>query len=327
MKRSTFVVAVMLLSAVGVGAQRQREWVMEALPLLPGATFAEALNVNDRGEAVGWSGATFYTAHAVLWRDGAAIDLGTLGGPMSRAFGINDRGQVVGEAEVAPGDSHAFLWEDGVMHDLGDAGPFNRAWAINHHGDVVGHYQLQPLLWRDGVLTELTGMITAFDVNDRLEIAGALVLEGTSTFHPAIWRDGTIIDLGLPEGAFGGSARALNRRGVVVGSWDGHAFRWEDGARVDLPALIPAPAFATTFATDVDDSGRLVVGESMSDPNAIGGARHAVVWVDGRPVDLGTLPGDFFSGAWAVSGHGRYIAGVSTDVATDNATAVLWTAR
>jgi probable HAF family extracellular repeat protein len=232
---------------------------------------------------------------------------------------------VVGEAEVAPGDSHAFLWEDGVMHDLAAAGPFNRAFGINDRGDVVGHFQLRPLLWRDGVLTELTGLISAFDVNDRLEVAGALVLDdGISTFHPAIWRDGAVIDLGVPEGGYLGVARAINRRGDAVGHVDGRAFRWENGTRVALPSLLPSGG---AFALDVDESGLLIAGESMSNPNAVGGAPHGVVWVAGRPTDLGTLPGGTVSTAWAIADKGRFLAGVSTESGTSPGRAVIWTSR
>ena len=324
MRRRTFVAAVLLLcGAILQGQGRFRGWTIVPLPHLPGAIFSEALAVNGRGEAVGWSGATFETAHAVLWRDGAAVDLGTLGGPQSRAWGINDRGQVVGEAQVASGDFHAFLWEDGVMHDLADAGPFNRAFAINERGEVAGHYQLQNLLWRDGALTELTGLITARDVNDRTEIAGALAADDAGTVHPAIWRDGIALDLGLPQGASFGAAWAINKRGVVVGETDGPAFRWENGTMVVLPPLIP---FGGTFALDVDDSGFLVVGNSMSDPNGIGGNPHAVVWLGRRPIDLGTLPGDTISSAWAIDDKGRFIAGFSTD-ATSFGRAVMWTPR
>jgi probable HAF family extracellular repeat protein len=328
MTRRMFVVAAMLLGGAMVHGQgRFRGWAIVALPHLPGAVFSEALGVNDRGDAVGWSGATFEGAHAVLWQDGAAIDLGTLGGAQSRAWGINDRGQVVGEAQVASGDFHAFLWEGGVMHDLAAAGPFNRAFAVDDRGEVAGHYQLQSLLWRDGVLTELTGLITARDLNERTEVAGALAVEATGALHPAVWRDGAVQDLGLLPGGVSGAAWAISRRGVVVGEMEVEgtvrAFRWEAGTMAALPSLIPSGA---SFALDVDDSGLLTVGNSMSNADATGGDVHAVVWLQRRPIDLGTLPGGTTSSAWAVSDKGRFMAGFSTE-ATGIGRAVLWTAR
>lgn len=79
--------------------------------------------------------------HAVLVRDGAAQDLGTLDGQAcswSQAQAINSAGQVVGTS-----DGRAFLWQNGTMIDL------NRALAaagwtllsasdINDRGQIVG---------------------------------------------------------------------------------------------------------------------------------------------------------------------------------------------
>lgn len=57
--------------------------------------------------------------HAILWRNGVMIDLGTLpGDSSSNAYYVNSRGQVVGTSEdrqhmlMGVGE-HAFLWEDG----------------------------------------------------------------------------------------------------------------------------------------------------------------------------------------------------------------------
>jgi len=136
---------------------------------------AQALN--DAGDIVGTvNGADGYP-HAVLWADGAAVDLspahlygaavginarrqvavtadglayrveagvetplGNLGGQFSQARGINAAGHVVGLATVA-GDkaSHAFLWKDGVMLDLAPSVAASAAWAVNRHDVVVGH--------------------------------------------------------------------------------------------------------------------------------------------------------------------------------------------
>src|SRR4029453_18429257 len=79
------------------------------LGTLPGAADSTAMGVNDRGDVVGQSG-----AHAVLWRHGRIVDLGTLGGSYSAAVDVNERGDVVGYSEVAEDAGyHPFLWRRG----------------------------------------------------------------------------------------------------------------------------------------------------------------------------------------------------------------------
>jgi len=89
--------------------------VMRDLPVLPGcaySTFSVAYGINKRSEVVGSSCGT-----AVLWRDGAIVDLNTLipaGSPLqlTGAIAINDRGEIVGVASVQTTidrRSHAFL--------------------------------------------------------------------------------------------------------------------------------------------------------------------------------------------------------------------------
>jgi probable HAF family extracellular repeat protein len=51
------------------------------------------------------------------------IDLGTLGGNVSRARAINDADQVTGTSYLANGKSHAFIWDHiNGMIDLGTLG-------------------------------------------------------------------------------------------------------------------------------------------------------------------------------------------------------------
>lgn len=100
------------------------------LPPLPGDTVSAATAVNDRGQVVGISGicdnavGRFSAAHAVLWDDGLAVELGDLGGEAwNTPMAINGRGDVVGFANVSGGggfNAHAFLWtEADGMQDLG----------------------------------------------------------------------------------------------------------------------------------------------------------------------------------------------------------------
>src|SRR4051794_40810187 len=71
-----------------------------------------ALDLNEASQVVGYYGAASdgSSRQAILWENGTAIELGTLGGSYSYAQGINESGQVVGAAAL-PGNTtrHAFL--------------------------------------------------------------------------------------------------------------------------------------------------------------------------------------------------------------------------
>jgi large repetitive protein len=76
---------------------------MRALDPLPGDAASEPKAINVNGDVVGRSGdAAFSRSRAILWRDGAAVDLtGALaesGWTMTAANGINDFGQIAGVA-------------------------------------------------------------------------------------------------------------------------------------------------------------------------------------------------------------------------------------
>ena len=74
--------------------------VMTQLPFPPGIASSSVFDINNVGDIVGAS-ATFFQEHAILWRAGEAIDLGTWpGGDRSFAWGINDSGTIVGEGNI-----------------------------------------------------------------------------------------------------------------------------------------------------------------------------------------------------------------------------------
>jgi len=168
--------------------------IME-LPPYPGDTIGGAIGINDSGQAVGTSGTCGTPSpaigiHALLWQDGAAIYLGSLGGVIDNlAYAINNQGQVVGASDL-PGDTttHAFFWQNGTMTDLGTLpGDFNSvAFSINNDGQVVGQScdvngNCRAFLWRNGTMTDLNTLIpsdsslyllSANDLNDQGEIVG-----------------------------------------------------------------------------------------------------------------------------------------------------------
>lgn len=86
--------------------------VIQQLPIPAGFFAAQPAAVNDQGDVVGHAGSPSIDSHAILWRDGLAVDLGTWpGGHYSVAYDINNAGQIVGTGTVT-GDNldHALMW-------------------------------------------------------------------------------------------------------------------------------------------------------------------------------------------------------------------------
>jgi probable HAF family extracellular repeat protein len=206
---------------------------LTALPLLPGGNNSYALDMNDRGQAVGFSDTDVYdpdcaaarTAgfrfQSVIWEpDGRINPLRLLGeDTVSFALGINNRGQVVGVSGVCGNTTpppyvtpyRAVLWErDGTPIDLGSlGGAFAGASAINDRGDVSGTSatpdgSVRPFLWtpQSHTLLQLNppeGFPVAINpccktINDRREIVG-LMLDSNFNSHAFLWKHGVMVDL------------------------------------------------------------------------------------------------------------------------------------
>jgi probable HAF family extracellular repeat protein len=114
---------------------------------LAGDQQANAEDINDLGQIVGWSSGGTMGQTAVLWSiDQAGVvtveSLGKLpGGTFSNAQAINNDGQVVGFADGAAGTRRPFIWtETGGMRDLGVPVGLvgGQAHQINDNGQVVG---------------------------------------------------------------------------------------------------------------------------------------------------------------------------------------------
>jgi len=129
------------------------EGSIQELPPLQGDTVGFAIGINDLGQVVGSSGLCSNTSippspsgpHAVLWgRDGAAIDLGNLGGTNSVGDAINNREEVVWGAST----------KDGIIHG-------------NDQGQIVGFaidgttFNSRALIWLDKVMMDLNTLIPA----------------------------------------------------------------------------------------------------------------------------------------------------------------------
>jgi len=97
--------------------------------------------INDQGQAVGYSGTCTAALHVVSWENGTASPLQDLGtGGM--AFGINNQGQIVGTVGSADGTTQygAHWQKNGALTNLGllprDFGGMATVLSGPHAGDI-----------------------------------------------------------------------------------------------------------------------------------------------------------------------------------------------
>ena len=143
------------------------------LPTLPGDPVGVVFAINNQGQAVGNSGqcgAGFASVqeHAVVWQNGKAIDIGSLGSTINNnPEDINCRGDVTGFASLAGDETfHAYLWRKGVMTDLGTlpGDVHSVGQALNCQGQVVGRtsdadFNGVGFVWENGVMSDLNTLI------------------------------------------------------------------------------------------------------------------------------------------------------------------------
>lgn len=285
---AALVVASVAASASGRGEAR---WVIRDLGTLGGRQ-SEAVAVSERGTVVGWAWTQDFYPHAFVWRDGRLSDLGTLPGAggrgrfsISRPTAVNGHDQVVGynqEDENGPG-SQGFLWIEGKTSLL-SPGEYDDTMpsAINGRGQVVG--------WHGNALGFAVGVA-------------------------ALWRNGTVVELGTLPGLPQSWAVAINERGQVVvnsfSSTEGGAdptlfrirsFLWQNGRRTDLGSLRGRPR---TWAVAINDRGQIAGNSYVGYGSAPVGVR-AFLWQEGRMLDLGTLGGresSVMGAKWATVGN------------------------
>lgn len=292
-----------------------RNGVLTDLGALPGVGSSGAAWINSRGWVAGLSenGAIdpltgFPETHAVLWKDGSIIDLGTFGGNVSAANAVNNLGQVVGGALNAIPDSfsatftqfppfifetfpfyffpvatqsHAFLWQNGKMQDLGTlGGPDSVAWFVNELGQVAGQSTI------DSIPNPATGV---------------------PTVDAFFWDHGKMVDVGNLGGTYSFVA-GLNKYGQMTGTMNlpapkgdfiYHAFFWDRGVLTDIATLGGNFGNANT----INDAGEVVGFSSNQDNKAVFG----FLWKDGVITNLGTVDGDECSAAHDINSIGQIV--------------------
>jgi probable HAF family extracellular repeat protein len=204
--------------------------------------------------------------------------------------------------------SHAFVSRNGDLKDLGTLrnGPSSATTWVSANGLVAG-------------------------VSQNGEFDPQASPPGFPENRAVLWRDGTIIDLGVlpdPEGGYESGAEAVNSRGQVVGwalnrvpdpygmnyssplyNWyepiepyQERAFLWENGVMHDLGTLGTG---TDAYAMAINERGQVIgISYTSSTPNqaaTVCSSEQAVpepiptqdpfLWENGTMIDLGTLGG------------------------------------
>ncbi|OXM45705.1 hypothetical protein [Amycolatopsis alba] len=282
-----------------------------ALPTLGGEQ-GKAVDINDRGVAVGWADkdAAWHRA-AVAWApDNTVTALPYLaGGDYAAANAITERGVVVGAATAADGTTHAVRWNpDGKVVDLGGlpGGRYSDARWITEDGRTVGgtaqdaEGRNHVVRWNvSGAITDLSPGnpgSTGTDMNESGVIVGSAA-DSAGEQKPVRWeRDGRMTWLDWPE-RDAAWANAVNDAGVVAGG--GYlVFGTDSPARWNRAGARTVLSTARGMGNDVDRAGTVVGLEN----------NIATKWdARGTRTVLGTLPGGDYSTATRVGANGTII--------------------
>jgi probable HAF family extracellular repeat protein len=188
---------------------------------LLGPAFSTLWAVNNHDEAVGWSETHgLDSEHAILWKDGALVDLGVLPGDnASRALGINGQGDIVGlSADTTNFQARAVAWTNGQIIDLGFPGCI--ATAVNNRGDVLLGCGALLSLRRGDVMVSIAPLpgytgVRASAINDAGVVVGAMVTS-TGRSDAFRWENGQATVLSPSVDGRPSSATAINARGQIV---------------------------------------------------------------------------------------------------------------
>jgi len=214
--------------------------VVTALGFLSSSSYSSAHGINRLGQIVGESStnSTASVIHAVLWDNGAKVDLGVLSGNYSSANAINNSAIIVGESLVeGTTNVQAFIYTNSIV-PLGTlGGDYSSAKSINDAGVVVGEStevtggvtNLQAFIYQNGSMTSLSAQAAALGadsssataINNLGQIAGYL---GFGQLNQAFLFDGTnmvnLIQYILPLSGFTNlsSAYGINDQGQIIGA-------------------------------------------------------------------------------------------------------------
>ena len=258
--------------ATSLSLPAQTTYQVSTLPGLGGA-FSQGNSINNRNWVTGAANLEGDTiSKAALWIRGSVIPLGALGGPEANsaiAWPVkNVVGLVVG------------------ISDTDEDNPLSEAfscWPFFAPGTPTGKI-CKGFRWQNGQMTPLPPLPGGYNsyataANNLGEVVG--------------WAEN-----GVHDSTCVPTSQVLQFRAVIWEPW---------GEMRELPPL-PNTGDTSTAATAINDH-REVVGISGICDVAVGrfSARHAVLWENGVPIDLGSLGGVAWNTPTAINNQGTVV--------------------
>ncbi|MBB2913148.1 putative repeat protein (TIGR01451 family) [Streptosporangium becharense] len=277
---------------------------------LPGgdASRTEAESLNDRGQVAATVADKDGKRRAVRWQDGAFTELA---GPActdgavkceAAATGINEAGEVVGWAHASVGGGnaeHAVVWRaDGSVTDLQPGTSSNSsAVVLNDNDQTLGYTRSGGVLWDQGATVTLPA-----------DYAGG------GYGYDNEWSQNRLPRINGSGAVAGGYARSRNSDGSIR---DTGPMLYARDVLTKLPGTVEGCVETGGRASDVNDAG-LVVGTLRCGRYEGTTTKHAYVWKDGEPTDLGA------GEATAVNDHGVIAGSDPGDLRNVLKPPVLW---
>lgn len=295
------------------------------LGTLPGGVYSSAYAINDSGKIAGMAYDSSGQLRTVVWQNGQIATIPDVGGSAASVpEDMNDAGEMCGRQQVFSGGIYYGLYWNPANQGFvlpgipGGLSNLVRAHAINELGQIAGMGQQGPpnywghaAVWQGNTFQSDLGFMgggtysEAYGINDLGDVVGVAALASTAQ-HAFLWKNGQYTDLSTWSGGGVSSiAYGINDSGKIVGLNKSVASVFEQGAVTAL--LMPQGISAFTPAIDINDSGDIIATGSKGFPIEVG-----MLWRNGTPIDLGTLPGGTISRARRLNDAGEIVGEANT---------------
>ena len=324
-----FAMALLGAAICSVSLAATTAYTVTDLGVLNGGSYASARAINLQGSVIGMAmdGATLTNKQA-LWSAGSVSVWSTCCGSGSGIpTRLNNGLEAVGY-ESAGYASGPLYWDaTGKVTPLpsfpGTIVGWGFAYDINVNGLIVGQTQdanhlRHAVVWNRTVLQQDLGTLMGASSSSARGINDLGDVVGDADGYAFLWRNGALTRLGA------GVALDINNSGLILGNAPGIVpVQWRNGVMENLRALSGARVAYGHTVTGLNNRNEVVgYAPALKAPYQ----DTAVIWSNGRAVDLGRYPGGTVSRAYGINDNGQ-IVGEGNLVPNGPMHALRWTPK